>query len=161
MSTANPYEPQPPLAQLAESSKRRWPVSRIVLLVLLAVAVGLLATDWLHGRIPRNRAYELLAAELPEEEDTQAKGTAAPPKHSISKDVEFCTIEKVHELLKRSPDATDSKPNPNHIDTIVTETYRFRGAFKTYLLVVEYDKRAHVAQKGPNTIMTSVRRSAD
>ncbi|HEX3999628.1 MAG TPA: hypothetical protein VHX65_13835 [Pirellulales bacterium] len=152
--------PVPEAAQVSADAKPRWPVSRVVLLALLVVAIGLLGIDWLRGRIPRNRAYDLLAAQMPSEDEGASKGPTSGPRHAISADFQFWTVEKVHELLKRLPDKTDVQASPNHIDSIVTETYRFPGAFKNYLLVVQYDKRAHVAPNGPRTTMTGVRRSS-
>jgi hypothetical protein len=146
-------------SHVASTPKAKWPLSRIVLLALLAVAVGLLAMDWTRGRLPRDRAYDRLVAEMPAEEDDQPKGSVPPPQHAIGKDFEFWTTDKVHKLLGRTPDTTDEKPAANHIDAIMTETYRFPGAFKNYLLLVIYDKRAHVAVGGPQTTMSSVRRT--
>lgn len=149
------------LSYMPGEPKAKWPLSRIVLLALLAVAIGLLAMDWTRGRMPRDRAYNRLVAEMPAEEDDKPKGTVPPPQHAIGKDFEFWTTDKVHKILDRMPDTTDEKqkPAPNQGDATVTETYRFPGAFKNYLLLVIYDKRAHVAVGGPNTTMTSVRRT--
>jgi hypothetical protein len=145
--------------QAAGAGRPKWPVSRIVLLALLAVAIGLLAMDWTRGRMPRDRAYNLLADEMPAEEDNLPKGTAAPPAKAIGKNFEIWSVEKVHDLLQRAPDKTEEQPAPNHIDTILTETYRFPGAFKSYLLVVVYNKLAHHAVNGPATMLSNVSRT--
>jgi hypothetical protein len=156
-------EQMPASPQVASASGRKLPLSTIVLLSLLAVAVGLMAVDWLHGRLPRDRAYNLLANEMGPEEDETAKGKskAPPPEHAIGKNFEFLSTERIHTLLNREPDASEEKPDPNHIDKIVTETYRYRGAFKSYLLVVVYEERAHVAKGGPRTMVTSFKRKTD
>lgn len=147
-------------SQFASDAKPRWPLSRVILFAFLAVAVGLLASDWLRGRMPRDRAYDLLAAEMPQE-DENPNGAAGRPQHTVSKEFEFFTMDKVHDLLKRAPDTTDEEPAANHIDKTVTETYRYPGAFRSYLLIVVYDRRAHVAAGGPNNLMTSVVRKTD
>lgn len=144
-------------SQTANAAKRKWPLSTMVLLALLAVVVGLFAMDWLRGRIPRDRSYDLLAAVMPPEEDGLPKGTVPPPKQAIGKDFEFWTMDKVHDLLHREPDETEEKPAANNGESFVTETYRFRGAFKSYLLLVVYNKRAHVAVDGPRTMLMSIR----
>jgi len=152
-------EQMPESPQVVSAPGRKLPLSTIVLLALLAVAVGLMAMDWLHGRMPRDRAYNLLANEMGPEEDEKAKGKVAPPEHAIGKNFEFLSTERIHGLLNREPDASEEKPDPNHTDTIVTETYRYRGAFKSYLLVVVYQKRVHVAKGGPNTMVTGFQRT--
>jgi hypothetical protein len=148
--------PEP--SQAVSVPERKVSISRIVLLALLAVAVGLLAVDRMRGRIPRDRAYNRLAEEMGPEENEGSKLKPAPPEHAIGKQYEFWTMEKVHGLLNREPDQSDEKPDPNHVDSIVTETYLFPGAFKSYFLLVVYEKRAHGAVGAPKTMMKDVQR---
>ena len=44
--------------------RKGWPLSRIILLSLLVVCVGLLAVDLANGRWPRQRAFNLLKNEM-------------------------------------------------------------------------------------------------
>ncbi len=133
------------------SPKPRWPASRIILLVLLVLCLGALAKEYLGGRLPWQRAHQMLDEKLLSGEGSSAdKGKAAPPGQAF---VEV-TEDDVHKLLDREPDdpkITDpgrvgelisssedqsAKRTPSPVKMV--EIYKFPGVLRVYELRVQY-----------------------
>lgn len=135
----------------AEHRPRRFPLTWVILLVLLVAAVGMLASDIYRGRMPQNRAFELINSKLKQpatDESDEMGGGMGGPRGGDQRGAQAkpLTIEAVHDLLGRQPDATE-KLNGNvnaqansdvQLDPLVVETYRFPGIFKAYEVVVTY-----------------------
>ncbi len=173
MSDAIPPAPSGPdtsnTSAAQPSPKPRWPASRIILLVLLVLCLGALAKEYLGGRLPWQRAHQMLDEKLlPSEESPREKGKAAPPGQAFV-DV---TEDDVHKLLEREPDEpkiTDpgrlgelisssedqaaSKRTPSPIKMV--EIYRYPGVLRTYELRVAYIEGG-VPGKGPGYIFAGV-----
>ena len=76
MSAENPQLPPAPSEFPANSAgatgdstpggRKRWTLSRIILLPLLAVCLALFAIDVFHGRLPQSRAYNLILDKMPD-----------------------------------------------------------------------------------------------
>lgn len=133
------------------SPKPRWPASRVILLVLLVLCLAALAKEYLGGRLPWQRAHQMLDDKLLPGEGTSAeKGKQAPAGQGV---VDF-TSDDVHKLLDREPDEpkiTDparvgelisssedptTKRSPSPVKMV--EIYKFPGALRIYELRVQY-----------------------
>jgi hypothetical protein len=97
-------------------AKSRFPLSRIVLLILLVVAIGGLIVDQTARRAAMAAKAKLDAAIGPDR----------PRRPSTA------TRDDVHKLLDREPDA--DSPNYN------VEVYSWRGALRNYRVYAEYDR---------------------
>ncbi len=133
-----------------------WPMSRIVLLIVLAICLALLAFDQLSGRLPQKRAYEKLNANLLNDAPTEGQ-------KPIGQNIVLLSPSGVHRLLGREPDSVESnagkaaelmfdpeaaaekKPAGGALEKpALVESYRFRGVLHSYTLRVSYLKGAVV-----------------
>jgi hypothetical protein len=128
-------------------AKAKWPLSRTILLVILAICLAMLGFDLLHGRYAQQNAFELLKSKLPKETNPE-KVTAL-----IIKD-EPLTVEEVHKIMGRDPDISENNPKkaaimmrdvegeavgvPSQPDMV--EVYRYAGALRSYVVRVAYRK---------------------
>jgi hypothetical protein len=133
------------------AAKPRWPASRVILLVLLVLCLGALAKEYLGGRLPWQRAHQMLDAKLLPSQDAPPEKGKAPPAGQGVVDI---TDEEVHKMLDRQPDepkitepgrvgelissseGESPKRTPSPIKMV--EIYKFPGVIRTYELRVEY-----------------------
>jgi len=119
----------------------RWPLSRIILLPLLAVCLVLFAVDWMNGRLPERRAYNLLLNEMKErqafDEDTPASDRPAISREGKPQ----LTADDVHKLLGRVPDEkAKALSGTGAGEDGFVEVYNYRGVFQNYPLKATYRK---------------------
>jgi len=146
-----------------ESRKRRLPLTWMILLPLLLVAIGMLASDRFRGLMPRNAAFELINNKLMHQQSDDSGGFGAGAGDKQSKPL---TAEGVHELLGRQPDLVEvKKANLNgqsdpdvQMEPIVVETYKFPGIIKSYTVVVTYLENATDKDQPPTTALQNVRK---
>ena len=108
----NEQEPKPAPA------KSRFPLSRIILLILLAMAIGALIFDQTARRAAMAAKAKLDAAIGPDQPRTPSTATR----------------DDVHKLLDREPD-------PDSPDKDV-EVYIWRGALRNHRVYAQYDRRS-------------------
>ncbi len=148
------FEPTANYGDAAGKSRppaKGWSVSRIVLLSLLVVCVGLLAVDLVNGRWPRQRAFDLLKKEMTERGafDDDSMAEKGPP---IGHDVKAqLTADDVHKLLGRQPDETAKATGGAAGEDGFVEIYKFRGALQNYTLQATYHKA--MAAMGGSTLV--------
>jgi hypothetical protein len=134
---------QPPReAPLTAQPVRRssWTLSRIILLVVLALCVTMLGVDLVRGQWPLKRAksklLDAMAARSPADEDEKpVRGKM------ISGDLSPLTADEVHKIIGRDPSQTVTKPAKLGANQEIVETYDFPGVFRKYTLTCSYYKQ--------------------
>ncbi|HEX3999629.1 MAG TPA: hypothetical protein VHX65_13840 [Pirellulales bacterium] len=139
--------------------QRRPGLTWIVLVLLLIVAVGLLASDVFRGRLPQSRAFKQINEKLSQQSSADsARGAAFGGGGGTSKSTPM-TAEGVHELLGRQPDASEKKSADinDEMVPILVETYRYPGIIKSYNVVVMYLEQ-QAGKAAPMTALWRVRK---
>ncbi len=141
-------------------AKAKWPLSRTILLAILAICLAALGFDYFAGRQPQHTAFDNLNAKLPSEKKANDTGAM------ITKD-ELLSPDDVHKILDRSPDVTEEDPTkaselmrdeetggaPVIPPPAMVELYKFPGALRTYVVRVAYLKG--MAPKGGSPYVMS------
>jgi hypothetical protein len=115
-------------------------MSRIILLVLLVVCLGMLGIDLVRGRMPlwsaRGRLLAAMTARSPA--DDEVKPAAKGP--IISGDISPLTADEVHKIVGREPSKTETQPPKLGESEQFVETYVYPGVFQHYTLKCSYYK---------------------
>jgi hypothetical protein len=129
----------------APSRQRRMSLMWMILVPLLAVAIGLLCSDIFLGRRPQNAAFQRINDKLTHEaaDDTEDSGGGFGGRRAGSQPL---TADAVHDLLGRQPDSSqelngnlNGKDNSDvEMEPILVETYKFPGIIEIYEVVVTY-----------------------
>lgn len=124
--------------------KKPWPLSRTILLAILAILLIMLGFDTLHGRMAKDKAYELLSSKyLPDDKAKARIQTAERP-----------LADEIHKTMGRDPDRIEDNPakakqlmkealgdlGDYSVAADKVETYRFAGALRAYVIRVAYKK---------------------
>lgn len=121
----------------------------MVLVPVLVVVIALLASDIFRGRMPQEKAFELVSAELPADQtsDAQALGLGGG-RQSDSKPI-VVEPDAIHQLLGRKPNTTEKRQIQNDDEFVpaLVETYEFPGIIKNYNVVVVYVEDASAKNK--------------
>jgi hypothetical protein len=146
-------EPLPPdstgSAQPAETSpapaKKSWPISRTILLAILAILLVMLGFDYFHGRAAKDKAYDLLTSKFFPEGKSKA----------VIQRQDQVLADQIHQALGRDPDRVEDDPAKAArlmqdeddeggggfgVVADKVETYRFAGALRAYVVRVAYQK---------------------
>lgn len=128
-------------------NNRRMPVTWMILLPLLVVAIGMFASDVFRGRLPQKAAFEKVSSKLVVDtsDDSDDTGGGFGGRHAGTQQQPL-TAEAVHKLLGRQPDLVEDrsgnltgKDEPDvQMEPVVVETYKFPGIIKAYTVVVTY-----------------------
>jgi hypothetical protein len=165
---AEPNAPADDDGVAAPPDKRRLPLTWMILIPLLLVAVGMLASDIFRGRLPQKAAFEKVNERLTHDSsddlDDSGGGFGGRRGGSQSKPL---TAEAVHEILGRQPSLSEEKngnltgkDNPDvEMEPILVETYKFPGIMKSYEVVVTYAEIPAADGKPATTALTYVRKN--
>lgn len=143
-----PTTPEPaPSSPSPEPAKAKWPLSRTILLAILAVCLAALGFDYLAGRRAQEEAYRLLRSKLPNDSREAGGPVITEDKRLVP--------EEVHKLLGREPDSVVNDPKQaaklmqdqdaeggRGLIADLVEVYRFPGALQYYVVRVAYLKEA-------------------
>jgi hypothetical protein len=124
--------------------KKSWPLSRTILLAILAVLLVMLGFDYFHGRMAKDNAYELLSSKYLPDDKSKARIQAA----------ERPQADDIHKTMGRDPDSVEDNPvkatqlmrealgelGDFSVAADKVETYRFAGALRAYVVRVAYKK---------------------
>jgi hypothetical protein len=115
-----------------------WTTSRIILIALLLVCLGMLGVDVVRGQWPlsrdRKRLVDAMAARSPP--DDEQKGPAKGP--IISGDLSPLTVDEVHKIVGREPSESVTLPAKLGESKQIVETYAYPGVFQRYSLKCTY-----------------------
>jgi hypothetical protein len=151
----------------AQPGKRRFPVTWMILLPLLAVAIGMFASDVFRGRLPQNAAFQKVNSKLvPDTSDDSDETGGGLGARRGGNQPQALTAEAVHELLGRKPDLVENRSgnltgkdeSDVQMEPVVVETYKFPGIIKTYNVVVTYSMTPAGNNKAASTALKYVRK---
>ncbi len=131
----------------------------MILVPLLLVAIGALASDVFRGRMPQSKAFELVNNKLMHQQSDDSGGFGGMGGGRSSKESQPLTTEGVHDLLGRQPDLVEKKSGNinDEMEPIIVETYKYPGIIKSYSVVVTYLENT-AGDKQPATALKYVRK---